>query len=126
MSTSSASVRVTAWPRRAASRSPVWVTMRAMCERLPEGSTATSSPTLNAPAQTVPAKPRKSRFGRQTHCTGRRPLCVPSSPVSLITTFSRYASTEGPVYQGVRVEAAIRLSPVSADSGTACTLEMPS
>src|ERR1700757_3456093 len=39
----------------------------------PEGRTTISSPGLNTPAATVPAKPRKSdRGGRITYWTGRR------------------------------------------------------
>ncbi len=37
-----------------------------------DGSTRTLSPGLTAPLTIVPAKPRKSRFGRLTHCTGSR------------------------------------------------------
>ena len=39
---------------------------------LPEGSTRTISPGFTDPLAICPAKPRKSRLGRFTHCTGRR------------------------------------------------------
>ena len=40
--------------------------------RLPDGRAMTSSPLRRMPDATVPAKPRKSRFGRRTYCTGKR------------------------------------------------------
>ena len=45
---------------------------RLTVEVIPEGSTRTASPILTVPAQIKPDKPRKSRFGRLTHCTGIR------------------------------------------------------
>ncbi len=118
-STSSARVRVTGWPRKARARSPSAVTMRSTFERRPEGSTTTSSPGATLPATRVPAKPRKFWFGRQTHCTGMRsPAPVSPSPTS---TVSRCSSRDGPRYQGMAAEGPIMLSPLSADSGIACT-----
>ncbi len=78
MSSSSASVSVTARPRDARSRSPSAVTMRATFERRPDGSATTSSPGRTTPAATVPAKPRKSWFGRFTTIApaGRNPVSV--------------------------------------------------
>ena len=50
---------VTAWPATACGRSPSMVTIRAMVDVLPEGSTRTLSPTATLPVAMVPEKPRK-------------------------------------------------------------------
>jgi len=68
----------------------------------------------------VPEKPRKSRLGRLTHCTGRR-KGLSASAVSTSTT-SRCDSSEGPVYQGVSFDFSITLMPKRADSGIAIWL----
>ena len=47
-------------------------TMRAIADSTPEGSTLTRCPTFTEPEAIVPEKPRKSRFGRLTYCTGKR------------------------------------------------------
>ncbi len=60
------------WPATATSRSPVCVTMRATVAMRRAGSTVTASPGRTSPPVIVPAKPRKSEFGRFTHCTGKR------------------------------------------------------
>ena len=51
----------------------------------------------------MPAKPRKSRLGRLTYCTGKRNgrSCRPCS----ISTVSRCSSSVGPAYQGMFVGA---------------------
>ena len=67
----------------------------------PEPATTTGSPTLTVPTTTVPEKPRKAASGRLTHCTGKRNGAV--SPRPLTSTVSRWASSDGPSYQGVRL-----------------------
>ena len=109
MSTSSARTMVTAWPATATSRSPSAVTMRVTCDVRPERATTTGSPGFTMPLTIVPAKPRKSRFGRFTHCTGMRNGLDTSSLST--STVSRWSSSVGPSYQGVRSLAAMTLSP---------------
>ena len=46
--------------------------MRAMRLARPDAATTISSPTRRGRRRSCPAKPRKSWFGRLTHCTGRR------------------------------------------------------
>ena len=53
-------------------RSPSKVTRRATSAFTPEGMIFTASPGRTVPRAMRPAKPRKSRFGRFTHCTGMR------------------------------------------------------
>ena len=61
---------------------------------------------LALPLAIVPEKPRKSRFGRLTHCTGmRNGAAARSSPTS---TVSRCSSRCGPSYHGVRAAARAR------------------
>ena len=108
-STSSSRVKVTALPGGALSRSPSIVTIRATVDRTPELATVMASPLRITPLATVPEKPRKSRLGRFTHCTGiRNGLSVSSSAT---TTVSRCSSRVGPVYQGVRSLRVVTLSP---------------
>ena len=66
---------------------------------------------------TVPAKPRKSRLGRLTHCTGKR-NGLPRARVST-STVSRCASSVGPRYQGVFGDGSMTLSPNRAEIGIA-------
>ncbi len=87
MSISSVSVIVIDWPATACSRSPSRVTMRATVLSLPEGSTRRRSPVRTDPPTMRPEKPRKSRFGRFTHCTGMRN--GPFGRSSAISTVSR-------------------------------------
>jgi hypothetical protein len=85
-SISSSSVRVTDCPATARSRSPSRVTMRATRLSRPDVSTFTFSPGLTVPPTMVPAKPRKSRFGRLTHCTGsRNGWCCTLSSISTVS-----------------------------------------
>ena len=85
-SISSSSVSVTDWPATARSRSPSMVTMRATRLSRPDGTTRIFSPWLTVPLTIVPAKPRKSRFGRLTHCTGRRNgWCCRRSSISTVS-----------------------------------------
>jgi hypothetical protein len=86
-SISSSSVSVMDWPATATSRSPSIVTSRATLLSRPDGSTRTFSPGRIVPLTIVPAKPRKSRLGRLTHCTGRRNAAWRIS--SSISTVSR-------------------------------------
>ena len=60
-------------------------------------------PTLTWPDMTVPAKPRNEASGRLTHCTGKRSGALVLS--ARTSTVSRWASSEGPAYHGVRVAA---------------------
>jgi hypothetical protein len=124
MSTSSASTKVTAAPALASARSPSMVTMRLTVEVRPDFATAMASPGLTLPLAMVPEKPRKSRLGRFTHCTGMR-NARSDSAVST-STVSRCSSSAGPVYQGVFSLLAMTLSPNRADSGIAATVKKPS
>ena len=83
--------------------------MRLMREPLPDLATTTSSPCDTEPEAMVPAKPRKSRFGRFTYCTGKRN--GPSAATSSTTTVSRCSTSVGPEYQPMRSERRATLSP---------------
>jgi hypothetical protein len=72
MSTSSSSTSVIDWPAMARGRSPSAVTMRLTVLVRPDGCTRMAVPGVMLPPAIVPAKPRKSRLGRLTHCTGSR------------------------------------------------------
>ena len=72
MSISSARTSVTDWPARASSSSPSNVEMAATCVIRDDGMTLTESPGRTVPLVINPENPRKSRFGRLTHCTGIR------------------------------------------------------
>ncbi len=81
-----------------------------------EGSTVTSSPGRTTPEASVPANPRKSRFGRETSCTGKRMSTrLRSLPMN---TVSRMCISVPPSYQGVCSLGFTTLSPSSADIGT--------
>ena len=86
-SISSASVIVTDWPATATGRSPSCVTMRATLLARPEGRATTASPGLIEPLAIEPENPRKSRFGRLTHCTGKRNGASLSSAPPASTSF---------------------------------------
>ncbi len=90
--------------------------MRATRLSRPEGCTRMRSPGRRLPLASRPQKPRKSRLGRLTHCTGRRsaPACRRVSSISVV---SRKPISVGPVYQGVRSLGDVMLSPFSAESG---------
>ena len=83
--------------------------MRATVEDWPEPATVTASPGRTVPAATVPQKPRKSRSGRLTHCTGSRNGSAPRS--SSTSAPSRQASSVPPRYHGMRPEGSDMLSP---------------
>ena len=93
--------------------------MRATLEARPEPATVTASPGRTVPLATVPAKPLKSRFGRLTHCTGRR-KGAPSAGGST-SAVSRIESRVPPRYQSIRPDRSDTLSPNRADTGTAVT-----
>ena len=98
--------------------------MRAMRDALPEAATTTWSPGATRPAAMVPAKPRKSRFGRFTHCTGKRKGFDPRSCAT--STGSRCSISVGPLYQGMLPERAVTLSPKRALIGTGTMDRKPS
>ena len=90
---------------------------------MPEGSTFTRSPGLTLPLAICPAKPRKSRSGRSTYCTGRRKL---ASGLGRSTgTLSSSSSTGLPLNHGVCSLRFTTLSPLSALMGTATGSGMP-
>src|SRR5690606_1846676 len=83
---------------------------------LPEGKTWIASPLFTTPEAMVPQKPRKSRLGRLTYCTGKRKSLTFLSPA--ICTFSRICIKVSPLYQGIFSLKLTTLSPSSADMGT--------
>src|SRR5690554_273947 len=90
---------------------------------VPPGNTFTASPTLITPEATVPQKPRKSKLGRLTYCTGKR-----KSEKFLLAVSgadSNISINVGPLYQAARSEGLTTLSPSSADIGTNCTPVIP-
>ena len=103
-------------PDRASCRSPSKVETVVTCVVRADGMTLIESPGRTVPLVMSPEKPRKSRFGRLTHCTGMRNGC--SSSFCSMATSSRCLSSVGPEYHGVRVEALMMLSPLRADTGT--------
>ena len=124
MSISSARVRVIDCPATAIGRSPLAVTMRVMRLSRPEGWARIASPGLTMPLEIVPEKPRKSRSGRLTHCTGMRNTSF-CCRVSSSSTDSRKAISVGPWYQGVLSLGTSMLSPRSAESGIAVMSSRP-
>ena len=82
---------------------------------LPEGSAITRSPRRTSPEAICPAKPRKLKSGRFTHCTGNRnsPGCRPTAT----GTVSRYSINVPPSYQGQAWLGLATLSPSSALTG---------
>ena len=89
---------------------------------LPEGNAITSSPLRTIPEATLPQKPRKSRLGRNTYCTGKRKSARLWS--LSIWTVSRKSSKDIPAYHGVRSDLTTTLSPSKADSGIQVTSGM--
>src|SRR3546814_3269731 len=90
--------------------------MRPMVVVLPLGRMRTESPGAMRPLAICPAKPRKSRFGRLTHWTGRRKDFV-SSALAPTSTASRCSISAGPLYHGVFGDAPVILSPLNSDIG---------
>ena len=86
--------------------------------RLLDGSTMISSPWRITPEATVPQKPRKSRFGRLTYCTGKRRSIRLRSEA--MCTVSRRCISVAPWYQGMFGLASTMLSPFSAEIGMKC------
>jgi hypothetical protein len=72
MSISSSRVKVTASGANASAISPSYVTIDFTRLVLRDGKTMISSPWRTMPEAMVPQKPRKSRLGRLTYCTGNR------------------------------------------------------
>ena len=115
---------MTDWPAVATSRSPSSVTTRVTVLVLPEGSTRTASPGLTVPLAMSPEKPRKSRFGRFTHCTGMRNGRAASAAV-LTSTVSRCPIKVGPEYHGVFALGDVMLSPLKPEIGSAVNASIP-
>ena len=84
-------------------------------ERLPDGMAIISSPLEIVPDAIVPEKPRKSRFGRFTHCTGKRNGV--SKLARSTSTSSKNSSKAGPLYQGATLDFVVTLSPSKALTG---------
>ena len=99
------------------------MTIRATDDVVPAGRTRTGSPGRIVPLTMRPEKPRKSRLGRLTHCTGRRKGRVAVS--SSTWTVSRKPSSVGPWYQCMCELGATTLSPLSADTGMNVTSVRP-
>ena len=114
---------MTDWPAPASARSPSNVDRRVTVLVRPDGRTLTVSPGRTVPPTIMPAKPRKSRSGRLTHCTGIRN--GPLAASSWTSTDSRCASNGGPVYHGVCSLGSVTLSPTSADTGMQVMSESP-
>ena len=109
-STSSVRVTVTACGANASANSPSYVTIDFTRLSLPDGSTMTSSPFRTIPDATVPEKPRKSRLGRRTYCTGKR-RSVRLRSLAMCTV-SRWSSSGGPEYHGIASLRETTLSPL--------------
>ena len=92
---------------------------------LPDGRTRTASPGFTLPVAISPAKPRKSRLGRLTHCTGiRNGFCA--STAERTSTVSRCSTKLGPPYQGVwALGADVMLSPLNPEIGMAVKSSIP-
>ena len=123
-SISSAKHRVTDWPATAWSRSPSNVAMRLIVLVLPLGRTRIASPVRITPVAIRPEKPRKSRFGRLTHCTGMQ-NGLPWSTVESSSTVSRWCIKVGPEYHGVLAERVVMLSPLKPEIGIGVKAVMP-
>ena len=97
--------------------------MRSTVLSRPEGSALILSPGRMTPEETMPAKPRKSWFGRLTHWTGmrngfsRRSSSTGASSSQLISG--------GPEYQGELALGPVILSPRRADIGMAVKALIP-
>ncbi len=98
--------------------------MRSTRDASPEAATTRRSPGRIDPEAMVPEKPRKSAFGRLTHCTGNRKGAAADAPST--STVSRYSISVGPSYQPRRPERRNTLSPKRADSGIGVTDANPS
>jgi len=114
-SISSSSVSVTDCGAKASVSSPSNVTMLFTRLFFRDGRLITSSPCRMMPEAIVPEKPRKSRFGRSTSCTGKRKSSrLRSEPMY---TVSSSGSSGEPVYQGMFGLGATTLSPLRAEIG---------
>src|SRR6187402_2455886 len=90
---------------------------------LPEGKDLMVSPTLTIPEATLPQKPRKSKFGRLTYCTGKRKSVKFLSAAT--GTDSKISIKVWPLYQGARSERLTTLSPSNAEIGTKKIFSVP-
>ncbi len=116
---------MTDWPATASPGSPSKVTIDLIVLVLPEGTTRTVSPGFTVPLAIRPEKPRKSRLGRLTHCTGIRKLRA-CAAVPATSTVSRCSTRLGPSYHGVLGEGAeVMLSPLKPEIGIAVNSSMP-
>ena len=84
----------------------------------PDEATTIGSPRLIRPPAIVPAKPRKSRCGRLTHCTGRRNGAFRRSSSTSIA-FEMVDADTAPRCQGVCGLDEEMLSPTRAEIGIA-------
>src|ERR1035441_3109189 len=100
----------------ASSSSPSQVTMDLTRLVRPEGSTVTGSPLRTTPEASVPAKPRKSRLGRMTYCTGKRRSVVLMSRA--MGTVSRCSNNAGPWYHGPALLEHLETVPIARDINT--------
>jgi len=117
-------VSVTLWGACASSRSPSKVTIRFTRLFFREGRLITSSPVRTIPEAIVPEKPRKSRLGRRTSCTGKRKSSrLRSEPMY---TVSRSPISGDPEYQGMLGLLVTTLSPSRAEMGRKWTSGMSS
>ena len=114
-------VKVTAWPHWAWSRLCSNKIISATFAFAPLGSTRTSSPGLTVPAAIVPAKPLKLRWGRFTHCTGkRRPWSLARLGMGAVSSM---AMSVGPRNHDMCGERFTTLSPLRADMGMGVMVE---
>ena len=95
-----------------------------MRERVPDGSTTTSSPTRSVPAASRPGVPaaavvRGSRTGSAAARDRRRGRCRPARPRGARAATRR-------AYHGIAAERSTTLSPCSADTGMKLTPCRPS
>jgi hypothetical protein len=97
--------------------------MRATVLSRPEGRDFTRSPGLTVPAAIWPEKPRKSRFGRLTHCTGMRNDWPRRS--SSTWTPSSQSIRIGPSNQGESSPREAMLAPVRPEIGIGVKASRP-
>ena len=98
-STSSAKISVTESPATASALAPPQTAISLTRLETPDGLTRTLSPGLIEPLPMRPENPRKSRFGRLTHCTGIENGCCASRFCG--STVSSHCNRLGPRYHGI-------------------------
>ena len=72
----------------------------------------------------MPEKPRKSRLGRLTHCTGKRNGLA--AAIALDVDGLQVSTRAGPAYQGILSDLVVTLSPKRADIGIGVMVSKPS